>query len=120
MTTASDFLDVEAAKTRRKQQSERLHHRPQSRVRASRRVRPRLHRAGCQDDGRRQPAPPAPRAVAASGHPLIGIVIFVAVGLLAPMVQTSLGALPGPGTSGSRRRTSMPIIGRAREGERLL
>ena len=50
------------------------------------------------------PAPPSPAAgkaravVAAAWPPLVGIGVFLTLwALLAPLVQTSLGALPGPG-----------------------
>ncbi len=48
---------------------------------------------------RKKLTPPDPAALAkASLPPLLGIASFLALwALLAPLVQTSLGALPGPG-----------------------
>jgi nitrate/nitrite transport system permease protein len=97
MTTASDFLDVEEARARRKQRSERVHHM--------------LNRAsGPLDVFSLGFIVPIAKMMAGDSPrhqlrelwqllviPLIGIIIFVAGwAYLAPKVQTSLGAVPGP------------------------
>jgi nitrate/nitrite transport system permease protein len=97
MSTASDFLDVEEAKARRKLRTERIHHLIN---RASATLG--VFGLGFIVPIVRMMAGDSPRhQLRELWHqlaiPLIGIVVFLAAwAYLAPQVQTSLGAVPGP------------------------